>query len=210
MKKRLTIGVIALVLAATASLVTAGPNTRMTAPLPASAILTNVRLMGLDPTTSPRRRGPYYVLHAVDPSGTALRVVADAELGDIVSLTPLFAPRFDAGPRIIHVPQPGERVGGPDEAALPDDEIEQYAPPPRHRAISRPVRRSEPRPAPLPRPRRNVLSLPPDGAGLSPIHPTPKFNAEDEAEKFNPPEPQGSRLPVPGTPPPAAPPPAQN
>lgn len=215
MKKRLTIVVIVMVLTATASLVTAGPNRRGTEALPASVILTNVRLMGLYPTSSPRRRGPYYVMHAVDPRGTALRVVADAELGDIVSLTPVFAPRFDAGPRIIHVPQPGERtgVGDRDEAALPDEAIEQYAPPPRRRAISRPVHRSEPRPAPPPRPRRNVLSLPPNGVGLSPVHPTPQFSdrldAKAEAEKFSPPEPPGSRPPAPGTAPPAAA-PAQN
>ena len=111
MRKKLTIGAIVTALAVTVSFVAAGPFQRVTASeaLPAYDILTSVRLLGLVPTTRAIRHGPYYVLHAVDPRGTELRVVADAALGDIVSVTPIFAPRFDAGPRIIHVPQPGER-----------------------------------------------------------------------------------------------------
>ena len=216
MKNRLTIGVIVTMLAATVSFVAAGPYNRVavTEKLPASDILASMRLLGLSPITRPVRQGPYYVLHAVDSRGTRLRVVVDAELGDILSVTQLYVPRFDAGPRIIHVPQPGERsrADDRDEAALPDDDVGQYAPPPRQRAVRRPVHRSEPRVAPPPRPRRNVLSLPPNPAGLSPIRPTPqisdKLDAKAEAEKFHAPEEQAdhSRLPPPGYTPPAAPP----
>ena len=211
MKKRLTIGVIVTALAATVSLVAAGPERQSEGAAPAASdILTNVRLIGLTPTSRPYKRGPYYFLRAVDINGTALRVVADAELGDILSITPLFLLRFDAGPRIIHVPQPGERstLDDSDEAALPDDEVEQYTTPPRRRAISRPVNRSEPRPAPPPRPRRNVLSMPPPAGGLSPVYPTPQFSdkvdAKAEAEKFQAPE-QADRLPPPDTAPPDPP-----
>lgn len=220
MRKKLTIGVIVTALAVTVSFVAAGPYQRVTAAemLSASDILTSVRLLGLAPTTRVFRHGPYYVLHAIDPRGTELRVVADAALGDIVSVTPIFAPRFDAGPRIIHVPQPGERGDADDrddEAAPPDDAIEQYVPPPRHRAIRRHSSRLQV-PREPPRPRRNVLSVPPPPAqALSPSRPAPeisdKFDAKAEAEKFRAPEAQAdrSRLPPPGyTAPPA--PPAQD
>ena len=208
MKKRLTIGVIATALSATVSLVAAQPKRHLSeaAARPASDILTNVQLIGLYPTSHPYKRGPYYVLHAVDPNGTELRVVADAELGDIVSITPLFAPRFDAGPRIIHVPQPGERssLDDRDEAALPDEEaIEESAPPPR-RALRRPYHRSERHAVPPPpRPRRNVLSLPPAPTGLNAIQPTPeisdKLDAKAEAEKFRAPEESDRLRPPPGS-----------
>jgi hypothetical protein len=59
------------------------------------------------PTTQALRRGPYYVLHAVNARGLEVRVVTDAQLGDIISISPLVLPRYDSGPRIIHVPQPG-------------------------------------------------------------------------------------------------------
>jgi len=194
LRKRLTIGVIVAALAATVSLVATGTERHgHRAALRESEILTNVRLMGLTPTTRAYRRGPFYVLHAVDLGGTALRVVADAELGDIVSVTPLYALRFDAGPRIIHVPQPGEEADDRDEAALP---VERH-PPPRHRAISRPIQRSKPRASAVPpAPRRNVLSLPPAPAGLNQLQISDKLDAKAEAEKFRAPEEQ-DRLPPP-------------
>ena len=111
MKKMLTIGLAATMLAATVSFATAGTYGRGPASaaemLPAYEILTTVRALGYDPTTPAFRRGPYYVLHAYDRYGVKVRVVTDAQLGDIVSIRPVFAPRYDAGPRIIHV-QPGE------------------------------------------------------------------------------------------------------
>jgi hypothetical protein len=113
MKKSLTIGMAATALAATVSFVAAGPYQRepVTAAdaLPAYEILATVRALGFDPTTQAFRRGPYYVLHALDWRGVQVRVVADAQLGDIVSIRRVFVPRYDAGPRIIHVPQPGDR-----------------------------------------------------------------------------------------------------
>jgi len=125
MKKSLIIGIAAAALAATVSFVAAGPYQRapvnqrepVTAAaalpareraLPAHEIVASVRALGFDPTTQAFRRGPYYVLHARDPYGVQLRIVADAELGDIISIGQVFVPRYFAGPRIIHVPQPGE------------------------------------------------------------------------------------------------------
>jgi hypothetical protein len=221
-KKRLTIALAAAVLAATAaSLAAAGSYQRQRAQvtaadvLPAYEILNSVRSLGFMPTTQALRRGPYYVLHAIDPRGVEVRVVADAQLGDVVSVAPVLAPRFNSGPRIIHVPQPGERDDRAntnyenDENSAVDDnddaDVDQPAPP--HRPpVRRPYQRMEapparasaepppPRPRPEPKPLgppRAVLRAPPPPAGtsLAPIYPTPKFDAKTEpAEKFSAPE----------------------
>jgi hypothetical protein len=175
LKKRLTIGVIVTAMAATMSFVVAGPSTReraRTAALSPNEIVGAVQTMGLVPTTQAFRHGHFYILHALDRRGTELRVVADAAFGDIVSVTPLYVPRYDAGPRIIHVPQPGERrgsIGESDEAALPDDEIIEQVP--RTDAPSAPPRRSV-----------RSVSPPPPANDLSPIYPTPKFKVEDDAQ----------------------------
>lgn len=209
MKKRLTIAIVIGALAAATSLAAAGYYQRQRAQvtaadaLPASEILNNVGAIGLRPTTQALRRGPYYVLHAVDRRGVEVRVVADAQLGDIVSVAPVLAPRFNGGPRIIHVPQPGERSERSghyedDEAAAPDDGDDVDAappPPPRRSTTSRPARRipapppraaAEPKSEPKPLgPPRNVLSAPPPPPtnSLTPVYPTPKFDAGSQ-ERF--------------------------
>ena len=201
--------------------------------LPAYEILTTVRLMGLNPASEPVRRGPYYVLHAYDPRGIEVRVVADAQFGDILSVVPArvlntaYAPLYERGPRIIQVPQPGGRdnragVNDRDEpAASNDDDEEDVAPPPIRRVTPKPPRRSdappEPRrklfsdtPPPPSVPRRAVLSAPPPPAeGPTPIRQIPLRNSSaDQVEKFSPPgDPAArSRMPPPpvGYTPPAA------
>jgi hypothetical protein len=188
-KKRLTIGIAATLLATTVSLVAAGgsdfvPVTAADA-LPAYEILASVRSLGFNPITRAVRRGSYYVLHAVDPRGDEVRMVADAQLGDIVSITRVLAPRYNGGPRIIHVPSEDDtRVGvedRDDEIASPDDDGVGPAAPPRRGAINRPQQRSD---AP-PRQHPYMLSAPPRAQELSPIYPTPKFGANgDRSEKF--------------------------
>ena len=112
MNKRLTIGIAAAALAAMISLAAAGPYRHDRAHerdlLSPDRIFATVRALGFNPTTQPIRRGPYYVLHAFDPYGIEVRVVADAELGDILSVTDVVGPRYDFGPRIIHVPADGK------------------------------------------------------------------------------------------------------
>ena len=108
-----------------------------------------MRALGLRPTTQALRRGPYYVLYAIDRRGLEMRVVADAQLGDIVSVAPMLAPRFNGGPRIIHVPQPGERddrasttYENDDNSAVDDNDdadADQPAPPPRRPPLRRPI-----------------------------------------------------------------------
>jgi hypothetical protein len=121
MKNRLIIGVTVAIIAGAASFVVlAGQKNsepahapERLAALPDYEIIASVRALGYYPTTPAFRRGAYYVLHAEDAYGSKLRVVADAQLGDIVSVRQVFLPRYDAGPRIIHVPQPGEGASPP-------------------------------------------------------------------------------------------------
>ena len=80
--------------------------------LPPYEIMSIVRSTGLAPLTRPVRRGPYYVLVAVDRVGREMRVVVDAQLGDIVNLRPALA----AGSYGPEVTRPN---GYPGVAALP-------------------------------------------------------------------------------------------
>jgi hypothetical protein len=57
----------------------------------AGLLLLGLGSTGLAPLTRPIRRGPYYVLVAVDRVGRQMRVVVDAQLGDIVNLRPALA-----------------------------------------------------------------------------------------------------------------------
>ncbi|HZP71262.1 MAG TPA: hypothetical protein VFB29_15085 [Pseudolabrys sp.] len=83
--------------------------------LPPSTILAGVRYVGLDPVGEPVRRGAYYVLHAFDGSGVELRVVADAQFGDILFMGPALnaalTPPYVRAAKIIQIPPPGESGG---------------------------------------------------------------------------------------------------
>jgi hypothetical protein len=82
--------------------------------LPPYEIMSIVRSTGLAPLTRPMRRGPYYVLVAVDRVGRQMRVVVDAQLGDIVNLRPALA----AG---SYGPEVGRPNGPLGVAAAPPD-----------------------------------------------------------------------------------------
>jgi hypothetical protein len=91
----------------------AGPEP-FDAALPPYEIMSVVRSTGLTPLTRPMRRGPYYVLVAVDRVGRQMRVVVDAQLGDIVNLRPALA----AG---SYGPEVGRPIGLPATGAPPPD-----------------------------------------------------------------------------------------
>jgi hypothetical protein len=172
--------------------------------MPPYEILTRVRTLALDPIGEPVRRGPYYILHAYDRAGTEVRVVVDAQFGDVLSVTPanLVTPGAGAGTvggaRIIHIPAVGEEATA---NAAPADapEVGQAAPdepaPPRpatkpRRAAKQVAKREREvrrRPfssaPPPPVERRAVLSAPPSAADddPSPIYPTPRFSGPDQA-----------------------------
>jgi len=169
MKKTLTIGVGA---ALAATLLVAGTGShaveaeQVAAALPSGEFLAGLRQMGLNPIGEPVRRGPYYVMHAYDPRGIEMRVLADAHFGDILSVLParplntVFAPEYVRAPRIIHVPPRGD-----------DDHAKSGA--------------SETPSAP----RRTVLSAPPPPAtALTPVQPAPRsVTPADSNGKFAPP-----------------------
>lgn len=228
MKKAPTIGMAAAALTAALSLVTAAsaqqPDTIAAADAyPPYEIVTAVRAMGLDPIRQPVRRGPYYVLHAYDPRGVEMRIVADAQFGDIVSVEPTraletsYTPSYTRGPRIIQVPQPGDRASI-DRRGEPDvdhDDDEDAAPQPPRRIVPKPKQRSDAPPEPRRKPfsntaappatapaateRRTVLSAPPMPAqGPSPIYPTPRFGMKpDQVEKSGPPRVDAAPAPEP-------------
>jgi len=85
--------------------------------LPAYEIMSIVRSTGLSPLTRPMRRGAYYVLVAVDRVGRQMRVVVDAQLGDIVNLRPALA----AGSYGSYAPEAGRQVGPSGVVAAPPD-----------------------------------------------------------------------------------------
>jgi hypothetical protein len=218
----------AALLAATLPLVVAGssPDEPVTAAdaLPGHEIVATVRAMGLDPIGRPLRRGPYYVLHAYDPMGAEVRVVADAQFGDILSVAPagalerVYAPHYQRGPHIIHVLKPRERRASAydrQETTLPDDDRDvSPAPPPRRRTTRPPQRHSKISPSPPPQKHRTILSAPaPRASGLTPIYPTPRFDPKpDKADKLGtlkvPPATADANSPPPGYTPPAALPPS--
>ena len=97
-------GVLALGLAgaqpATAQLVYPGypvypayPGFAVIAPPEVVAI---VRSNGMKPLTPPMRRGPVYLLHALDPNGQEVRVVVNARSGRVIAVRPTFGPRYAA------------------------------------------------------------------------------------------------------------------
>ncbi|MGH6665691.1 MAG: hypothetical protein ACREB2_12435 [Pseudolabrys sp.] len=134
-------------------------------------ILATVRSMGLGPTGALHRRGPFYVLHAYDARGLELRVVADAQFGDIVSITParelvnFYVPGYVRGPRIIHVPQFG---------ATDDDDIA----PLRGHVTPRPQHRSE-------TPTSRSGNSPSLFDGPTPIRPTPRYKVKVDSDAGN-------------------------
>ena len=149
--------------------------------LPPYEVMSIVRSTGLAPLTRPMRRGPYYVLVAVDRVGRQMRVVVDARLGDIVNLRPALAfgssgpelARSNALPGAAPAAEPAPPV-----AALPSGENALALPPPPHRAAPyadlgpAPI---PPRAAPNPRPPSAVSQpLPPTHLAVSePASPPP-------------------------------------
>ena len=57
--------------------------------LPPHEILSILRSTGLDPLGQPVRRGPNYVLRAIDDNDREVRVVVSARSGDVLSVTPV-------------------------------------------------------------------------------------------------------------------------
>ena len=118
-----------------------------------------MRAHGLAPISEPVRRGPYYVLHANDPRGIEVRVVVDAQFGDILSVAParplatvLYAALPTRGP---HHPGAAELASSDKPAVTDDDAVEEVAPPARA-APRNAASRSR---AAMPHPHRNGVAM---------------------------------------------------
>ena len=152
-----------------AQTVYAGPD--LDSALPPFEIMSIVRSTGLAPLTRPMRRGPYYVLVAVDRVGRQMRVVVDAQLGDIVNLRPALA----AG---LYGPELGRPNGLPAAGAPPPDPTAAYgshpsaepAAPTPPRSIPNPRTATAPNNASPPLPTRLAVAEP----ALPPPPPLPR------------------------------------
>ena len=85
-----------------------------------------VRSNGMKPLTPPMRRGPVYLLHALDPNGQEVRVVVNARSGRVMAVRPTFGPRYAVAPPPYGRPPAGVPLAdgyGPNSrvAALPPD-----------------------------------------------------------------------------------------
>ncbi len=171
--------------------------------MPPYEVLSTIRGLGFDPISQPVRRGNYYVLHAYDARGSEMRIVADVQFGDIVSVSPAraanaaYAPQQPyvyggAGPRIIQVPD-NYRSNGVIEVPqqLPQRRRSTTAPAKTYnRSVTAPDHdqpddasnaapaQEEPKPKLPPLRERRVLERP--DAGLSPIYPTGRWRSRVE------------------------------
>jgi hypothetical protein len=131
--------------------------------MPPHEVLTMVRSAGFDPIGQPARRGPTYVLRAIDEDDRQVRLVIDGRYGDIVSITPLMTASRNIPAR---EELPRQRYPGPYER--PAD----YGRP-GYRSGPPIIYRSDP---PMERPRAGLpddpmyagRALPPAGRGLEP------------------------------------------
>ena len=152
--------------------------------MPPYEVLTMLRSAGLDPIGQPVRRGPNYVLRAIDDADCEVRVVVSARSGDILSVTPVAAaPQMPPPPRggltmgayermpPGYIP-PGRYDGGP--PGIYDDET-----PPRLYGSPRP-----PGAVPGAPPRSSNLASPPNTGTMRP--------ESDDAVAASPPS--GSRV----------------
>ena len=106
--------IIAAALAALATPAAAGDLPRFAQAMggvPPYEVLTIVRSAGLDPIGQVFRRGPTYVLRAIDDDDREVRVVVDARDGDIVSITPVITASRERPAREV----PRRRYWGPYE-----------------------------------------------------------------------------------------------
>jgi hypothetical protein len=147
--------------------------------LPPHEILTILRSSGLDPLGQPVRRGPNYVLRAIDNRDREVSVVVSARSGDVLSVTPVqtasrmppprggytFGPYERMPPG--YTPPGGYRAGAPviDDDDEPEISANPNAPRPPGVLPSAPPTRSS-NAAPLP-PRSGQLP-PPRGGAMQP------------------------------------------
>ena len=121
------------------------------AALPPFEVMTIIRSMGFDPISRPVLRGPVYVVQALDDEGISVRVLVDAQRGNVIRVT-------ESRPASVYAGLPPEAGFGPrrspPETVPPGAVYRPYEETPAPQAAHAP---SPPRPkvatrTPLPRP----------------------------------------------------------
>jgi hypothetical protein len=181
--------------------------------LPPREIIEIVRSDGFDPLGQPVRRGPNYVLRAVDDTDREVRLVINARSGDILSVTPVatasrlppsasMGPYEQVAPRYVPPGPPGAYRGGP-PVVYEDDGPPGYGRPPAPvpNASSGYARPQNPNavpadrdddgypPAPNSRPLRST-EIPPPAAGQDGLLPPPPERFPQRAAPPAPPKPK--------------------
>lgn len=158
------------------------PAARLPAPglVPRHEVLTIVRSVGYNPLERPTRRGVTYTLRAVDSVGWLVRLVVDAQTGEIHSATQLGRQMERSadpslGPRAVTSPSPGyigpDRQGSrpgssPQNPIYEDDRPGTFVPRPPASVPSAPVAGVPQREPVLPNPQ--IIAPEPGGGPLPP------------------------------------------
>jgi hypothetical protein len=143
------------------------PGARPPGAMPPYEILTMVRSTGFDPIGQPVRRGPNYVLRAIDDTDREVNLVINARTGDILSVTPIqtasrMPPGVSMGP-YERMPPGYVPPGGRGSYSLPDTDDDEDDVPPRNYGAPRP-----PGAVPGPLPRSSNAAPPPRGGAMQP------------------------------------------
>ena len=159
------------------------PGAKPPGAMPPYEILTMLRSTGFDPIGQPVRRGPNYVLRAIDDNDREVNLVINARSGDILSVTPIqTASRMPPPPGVGMGPY--ERMlpgyippGGRGSYSLPDTDDDDDAPP-------RGYGYGAPRPPsamPGPLPRSSNAAPPPRGRSIQPDDDEPSLPSRSGA-----------------------------
>ena len=112
------------------------PGAKAPGAMPPYEILTMLRSTGFDPIGQPVRRGPNYVLRAIDDNDREVNLVINARSGDILSVTPIETASRDAPAAGGVSMGPYERMppgyippGGRGSYSLPDTDDDDDVPP---------------------------------------------------------------------------------
>src|SRR5262245_44149956 len=141
--------------------------------VPPWRVMRIVRSAGFQPISAMVRRGPNYVVTAVDRDGGPVRVVISAYDGGIVSVRPVAAlqPYGGAAPA-PYDPRSGAVASAPSTEAVPpnDEPSPSYTPPPPPTG-SVTTAPAQPARTPIPRPRPKVASTDTRAAAAAPASP---------------------------------------
>ena len=157
------------------------PGAKPPGAMPPYEILTMLRSTGFDPIGQPVRRGPNYVLRAIDDNDREVNLVINARSGDILSVTPVqtasrMPPGVSMGP-YERMPPGYIPPGGRGSYSLPDTDDDDDAPP-------RGYGYGAPRPPsamPGPLPRSSNAAPPPRGRSIQPDDDEPSLPSRSGA-----------------------------